>query len=106
MDASTVGEHARAETALSGTLRSLFAVAENYPQLRANENMLKLQEELASTENRIGFARQAYNDTVMRYNTSIEVFPAVVFAGMFGFRAAEHFELEDVAERKNVKVQF
>jgi len=106
IDAGSVGEHAKAENALSGTLRSLFAVAENYPQLRANENMLKLQEELASTENRIGFARQAYNDSVMHYNTSIEVFPAVLFAGMFGFRAAEHFELEDVAERRNVKVQF
>jgi LemA protein len=106
VDARSVGEAARAESALTGTLRSLFAVAENYPQLKANENMLKLQEELTSTENRIGFARQAYNDSVMRYNNACEQFPGSLFAGMFGFKLAEFFEVEDAAERQAVKVQF
>jgi LemA protein len=106
VDARSVGEAARAENALTGTLRSLFAVAENYPQLKANENMLKLQEELTSTENRIGFARQAYNDAVMRYNNACEQFPGSVFAGMFGFKLAEFFEVENAVERQAVKVQF
>jgi LemA protein len=106
VDVKGVAEAAKAENMLTQTLRSLFAVAENYPQLKANENMMKLQEELTSTENRIGFARQAYNDAVMRYNNSCEQFPGSMIAGGFGFKLAEYFEVEDAAERKAVKVQF
>jgi LemA protein len=106
VDAKSVGDHARAENALTQSLRSLFAVSENYPDLKANQNMLQLQEELVSTENRIGFARQAYNDAVLRYNTKIEQIPGSLFAGMFGFEQAEFFEVEDPQERKAVAVKF
>ncbi len=106
VDAKTVAEHGQAEGRLSSTLRSLFAVAESYPELKANENMVKLQEELASTENRIGFARQHYNDTVSTYNTRVESFPINILANAFSFRMAEYFEVEDEAERAPVKVQF
>lgn len=99
-------EQAQAENALTQTLRSLFAVAENYPQLRANENMLKLQEELTSTENRISFARQHYNDQVMRLNTKTEIFPTRIIAGMFNFKKEEFFEAETEGEREPVKVDF
>ena len=106
IDAGSVQEQAKAENMLTSTLRSLFAVTENYPDLKANTNMLELQEELTSTENRIGFARQHYNDSAMKYNNQCEQFPATMFAGMFGFKLAEYFELEDPEERKVVKVQF
>ncbi|MEM7199887.1 MAG: LemA family protein [Planctomycetota bacterium] len=106
IDAKSVGDHAKAENMLSSTLRSLFAVSEAYPDLKANENMINLQEELSSTENRIGFARQHYNDSVSTYNTKVESFPSNIFAGMFNFRMAEYFEIEDPAERAPVKVQF
>ena len=106
MDADGVAAQAQAENMLTSTLRSLFAVTENYPDLKGNENMLSVQEELTSTENRIGFARQHYNDAVMRYNNKCEQFPGTVFAGMFNFKLAEFFELEDAEERKAVKVQF
>jgi len=102
-----VADRAAAENALSAGLRSLFAVAEAYPQLRANENMLALQEELSSTENRIAFARQFYNDAVMGYNTATERFPANMVAGPFGFGQATLFELaEPAAERAVPVVQF
>lgn len=101
-----VAEQAKAENALSQTLRSLFAVAENYPILKANENFLALQEELASTENKISFARQFYNDAVMTYNNKIQMFPSNMMAGMFGFKAAESFEIEAPAEREAPKVDF
>jgi LemA protein len=102
-----VAQRAQAENQLTTGLRSLFAVAEAYPQLRANENMLALQEELASTENRIAFARQFYNDAVLEYNTSRETFPANMVAGPFGFQQATLFELADpVAERTAPVVQF
>ena len=101
-----VAEQAQAENFLSQTLRSLFAVSENYPQLKANENMLKLQEELTTTENRISFARQHYNDEVMKLNTRIEIFPQSVIARNFGFKKEEFFETEIPAEREPVKVQF
>jgi LemA protein len=104
MDAKGVAAQAAAEGELSATLKSLFAVTESYPELRSNENVLRLQEELASTENKIGFARQAYNDAVMRYNNSLEVFPNSLLAG--GFQKAEFFEVEAAEERKAVKVQF
>jgi LemA protein len=97
---------AKAENFLSQTLRSLFAVSENYPQLKANENMLKLQEELTTTENRISFARQHYNDEAMKLNTRIEIFPQSVIARNFGFKKEEFFETETPAEREPVKVKF
>lgn len=99
-------DKARVENALSQTLRSLFAVAEQYPDLKANQNFLALQEELTSTENRISFARQYYNDAVMRYNNRVEAFPTNVIANMFNFEKSEFFEVDDPAKRENVKVQF
>jgi LemA protein len=101
-----VGELVKAEGVLQQSLRQLFAVAENYPDLKANQNMMKLQEELTSTENRVGFARQAYNDAVMRLNNAIEQFPASIVAGAGGFKQAEFFEVEAPEERKAVKVSF
>lgn len=95
-----------AETALTGALGKFFALSEAYPDLKANQNMMQLTEELTSTENKIAFARQAYNDSVMQYNTNRETFPTVVFAGMLGFQNAELFEIVDNQERQNVKVSF
>ncbi len=106
IDAKSVEEHARAENMLTSTLRSLFAVAESYPDLKANTTMLQLQEELTTTENRIGFARQSYNDSVLRFNNKVEQFPSNLIAGMFGFDKSEFFELDDVAAREPVKVDF
>jgi LemA protein len=99
-------DQAKAENFLSQTLRSLFAVVENYPDLKANQNMLALQEELTSTENRIAFARQSYNDQVLFYNNKIEMFPSNIVAGMFNFKRAEFFEVEDEAQREAPKVTF
>ncbi len=99
-------KQAQAENALTQTLRSLFAVAENYPQLKANENMLKLQEELTTTENRISFARQHYNDQVMMLNTRTEVFPTNIIANTFNFNKEEFFEVETPEEKEPVKVNF
>ena len=95
-----------AEAGLSGALGKLFALAEAYPDLKANQNMLAVQEELTSTENKIAFARQGYNDAVMTYNTKVESFPDNIFAGMFGFRLAELWQVEAPEERKAVKVSF
>ena len=106
LSGGSVADQAKAENALSQTLRSLFAVAENYPNLKANENFLALQEQLASTENKISFARQFYNDAVMSYNNKIETFPPNMIAGMFNFKQAESFELEDQVEREAPKVSF
>ena len=97
---------AKAENMLSQTLRSLFAVSENYPQLKANENMLALQEELTTTENKISFARQHYNDQVMKFNTKQQVFPTNIIANTFGFNPDEFFEVEAPEERKAVNVDF
>jgi LemA protein len=97
---------AGAENALTQAMRSLFAVVEAYPALRANENMLALQEELSSTENRIAFARQFYSDSVLSYNNARESFPSNAFAGAFGFRPALPFALDDPAERAVPQVQF
>lgn len=91
-----------AENALGGALRGLLAIAESYPDLKANTNFLSLQEELSSTENRIGFARQHYNDSVGLYNSSMQSFPANIFAGMFNFKAAAFFELDE-AQKKAVQ---
>jgi LemA protein len=90
---------AAAENALSGTLRSLFAVVENYPELKANQNVLELQEQLTTTENQIGFARQHYNATVLDYNTGIATFPNVLIAGPLGFRAEQFFDAEPEANQ-------
>jgi LemA protein len=98
---------AQAEGALGGALGRLLAVFEQYPDLKANQNVLSLQEELTSTENKVGFARQAYNDSVMEYNTKRESFPENVFAGMFGFQGAELLQsTESAEERKAPKVSF
>jgi LemA protein len=104
--AKTVGERAEAENILSGTLKSLFAVTEAYPDLKANQNFLALQEELTSTENKIAFSRQFYNDSVMTFNTHIEVFPQNIIAGMFHFVRREFFEVKDEAAREAPKVAF
>jgi LemA protein len=95
-----------AEGGLAGALGRLMVVSEQYPNLKANENMMQLTEELTSTENKIAFARQAYNDSVMVYNTSRETFPNSMIAGFGGFQIAELFKIEDAAERNAPKVQF
>jgi LemA protein len=97
---------AGAESGLAGALGRLFALSEAYPDLKANQNMMQLTEEITSTENKISFARQAYNDSVMAYNTRREVFPANLLAGMFGFGAAELFRVDDPSEKVAPKVSF
>ncbi|HEX2796225.1 MAG TPA: LemA family protein [Immundisolibacter sp.] len=96
----------QAEAALGSALGRLMAVVEQYPDLKADATMARLSEELASTENRLAFARQAYNDAVMTYNTALEVFPNVLVAGSMGFRAAGFFELDDTAVRALPQVSF
>ncbi len=105
-DASTMKQLAGAEAALTGTLGRLFALAEAYPDLKANQTMARLMEELASTENKVAFARQAYNDSVMTYNTAREKFPANLVAGPFNFGPAELFEVEKPEQREAPKVSF
>ncbi len=106
MGAGGLKEKAAAEDALSNTLKSLFAVAENYPQLRASENFQKLQDELTDTEDKIQAARRFYNGNVRDLNIKIESFPASIIASMFGFKKMEFFELAEVAAREPVKVKF
>jgi LemA protein len=101
-----VQQLAGAETALGGALGRLFAVAEAYPDLKANQNMMQLTEELTSTENRVAFARQSYNDTVMDYNNAREIFPSSIVAGAFRFTPATLLEIEDAAKRAVPKVSF
>ena len=105
-DAAAMAKLAGAEAGLGGVLGRLFALAEAYPDLKANQNMMQLTEELTTTENKISFARQSYNDSVMKYNNSREVFPANVVAGVFNFAEAPLFEIAHEAEREAVKVQF
>jgi LemA protein len=105
-DAGAVKGLVSAEGGLTGALSRLMVVSEQYPDLKANQNMMQLTEEMTSTENKIAFARQAYNDSVMQYNTSRETFPNVVLAGMFGFLAAEPFHVDDAAEKAAPKVSF
>ncbi|MDY0088157.1 MAG: LemA family protein [Coriobacteriia bacterium] len=105
ISAQTVKEHGQAENALSSTLKSLFAVAESYPDLKANQNFMMLQEELSGTEGKIAYARQFYNDSVMSFNTAIQSFPANLVAGMLGFVQQDYFEIE-VEAREAVKVEF
>lgn len=105
-DASAMKELSGAESALSGVLGRFFALAEAYPDLKANTTMLNLMEELTSTENKVAFARQSYNDAVMSYNTVRETFPSNIVAGMFNFAAAELFVVDRPEERQAPKVQF
>ncbi len=106
IDAGTVAEQAQAENMITGALRQLFALSEAYPDLKANENFGQLQEELSSTENKIAFARQHYNDNVRQYNTRVESFPDNIFAGMFGFQRRDFFELEEAEQREAPQVKF
>ena len=92
---AAAGQSAQAEGILTGALRQLFALVENYPDLKANQNVLQLQEELTTTENQIGFSRQHYNSTVREFNTSIQTFPNVILAGMLGFRERDYFQIEE-----------
>ena len=105
-DASAMKELSGAETALTGTLGRLFALAEAYPDLKANQTMSQLMEELTSTENKVAFARQAYNDSVMTYNTQREVFPSNIIAGAFNFGPAELFVVDQPEQREAPKVSF
>lgn len=106
MDAGSVGEKAKAEGMLSGALGQLRVQIENYPDLKANQNFLALQEELTGTENKISFSRQNYNDQVLFYNNKIQMFPSNILAGMFGFKQEEFFEIEEPTERQVPKVSF
>jgi LemA protein len=105
-DASAMKELSGAETALTGTLGRLFALSEAYPDLKANTTMMQLMEELTSTENKVAFARQAYNDSVMEYNTQRETFPTNTIAGTFNFAAAESFVIDKPEEKEAPKVSF
>jgi LemA protein len=105
MSAQGPQQQAAAENMITGALKSLFALSEAYPDLKANQNFLNLQEELTGTEGRIAYARQFYNDTVYKYNTKIQTFPSVVIAGMFRFTEREYFEADDES-RGPVRVSF
>lgn len=105
-DAQALGQLVSAESQLGGALGKLFALSENYPDLKANQNMMQLSEELSSTENKVAFARQAYNDSVMGYNTGLEVFPDNLVAGFFRFQPAQMWEITETQEREAVKVSF
>ena len=105
-NAGAVKDLLGAESGLAGALSKLMMVVEQYPDLKANQNMMQLSEELTSTENKVSFARQAYNDSVMVYNTSRETFPNVILAGMFGFTEAQLFQIENAAERQAPQVKF
>jgi len=106
VSSSEVGVRSKAEGELSAALSRLLMVAEAYPDLKANQNFLALQEELTSTENKISFSRQYYNDSVLRYNNQTQMFPSSVIAGMTGFKAGEFFEVTAAAERAVPKVNF
>lgn len=102
----SIKDLAIADSALRGAVTNIMALAENYPQLRASENMQQLQEELSSTENKVAFSRQSYNDSVMLYNTTQQEFPAMIFASMFGHHPAELFQVDDPQAKKAPKVSF
>jgi len=106
INAGTVKEQGDAENMLSGALKSLFAVVESYPDLKANQNFLMMQEELAGTEGKIAYARQFYNDSIMKFNTKQQVFPSNIIANMFNFQEKEYFEIEEAAAKEPVKVKF
>ena len=104
-NANSISDKAKLDNELSSTLKTIMAVSENYPDLKANQNFLQLSEELRNTENKISFSRQFYNDSVTIYNTKLEVFPSNIIAGMFHFTSADLFKTDDQA-RQNVKVDF
>lgn len=106
VNAGSVPEQAQAESMLSGALGRMMLLVENYPDLKANQNFLALQEELSSTENKLSFARQFYNDSVMKYNTKIQSIPTNIVAGMFNFGEEPFFEIEDQAQREAPQVKF
>jgi len=106
VDASNIKDKQQAENMLTGTLRSLFAVTENYPDLKADRQMMQLHEELTSTENKIAFARQYYNDEVNRFNTAVQSFPNNIVAGIFHFQKRDFFELEDPTDKNVPEVKF
>jgi len=106
MGANNVADSSKAEGALGDALSKFMLVVENYPDLKANQNFLALQEELSSTENKIAFSRQGYNDQVLFFNNKIEMFPSNIIAGMFNFAKADFFEIETAAERETPKVSF
>ena len=105
-NAGSVSEKAKLDDELSNTLKTIMAISEGYPELKANQNFSELSEELRNTENKISFARQFYNDSVTIYNTKLEVFPSNIIAGMFHFKARDLFNTESDEARKNVKVDF
>ena len=105
-ESKSISEKASLDKELSNTLKTIMAVAENYPDLKANQNFSELSEELRNTENKISFSRQFYNDTVTMYNTKLEVFPSNIIAGIFKFKARDLFTAENEEARKNVKVDF
>lgn len=105
MSATNTRDKADANNELSHTLKSLFAIAENYPNLKANDNFLKMQEELTDTENKIAYSRQFYNSNVLDYNTKLQIFPNVLIAGAFNFKPADYFEVSE-EDKKTVKVSF
>ena len=104
--AGSIEDRAKAENALTQTLRSLFALAEAYPNLKANENFIALQGDLAATENKIGFSRQFYNDAAMQYKNKVEMFPSNIIAGMFNFQAEPFFQMEEAGDRAVPQVKF
>ncbi len=106
MNASGVKDRAKAEGELNGAMSKFFLVVENYPDLKANQNFLALQEELTSTENKISFSRQNYNDQVLFYNNKIQMFPTNIMAGMFNFKEETFFKIEDKSDREVPKVSF
>ena len=105
-NAGSVSEKAKLDNQLSDTLKTIMAISEGYPELKANQNFSELSEELRNTENKISFARQFYNDSVTIYNTKLEVFPSNIIAGIFHFKARDLFNTESDEARKNVKVDF
>lgn len=106
MSSESIGDKIKTEGALSDAMGKFFVVVENYPDLKANQNFLALQEELSTTENRIAFSRQGYNDQVLFFNNKIQMFPSSIIANMFNYKAGEFFELEDIKEKEVPKVDF
>ncbi len=106
IDAKSVPQQAQAENMITGALRQMFALSEAYPDLKANHNFARLQEELSSTENKIAFSRQHYNDTVSKYNANLETFPNNIVGGSFGFLRRDFFEMEDASQREAPQVSF
>jgi len=106
MNAQSIKEHSEAENQITGTLKSLFALSERYPNLKADQHFSRLMEQLNGIESNIAYARQFFNDTVMKFNTRIETFPGNIFARIFNFKSKDYFEIEEEAARGPVKVEF